>query len=344
MVIWIDKMCVNVSAKYDSKLVEILKNIGGGKWDSNEKVWKFPLEKYDMLAKIRDENMKKFLSVDSKTLDEKVEITRKYLVQKGYSPRTIKNYTSCLSRFFVYGNGKSDIETINSYIIDLIENQKKSHTYCNQIISAVKMYFQASGLLKGDFEESFIHIERPKKEKKIPKVLSQQDIIKIFNVTENIKHRTIFMLAYSCGLRVSEVTNFKVSDIDSDRMLVIIRQSKGRKDRISTLSIKMLEQLRIYYKVYQPREWLFENQMHNGPMSQRTLQKVFNDALGKAKINKKATFHSLRHSFATHLLDSGVDIRYIQELLGHSSTKTTEIYTHVSTRSLQKIINPLDRL
>jgi tyrosyl-tRNA synthetase len=123
MVIWIDKMCVNVSAKYDSKLVEILKNIGGGKWDSNEKVWKFPLEKYDMLAKIRDENMKKFLSVDSKTLDEKVEITRKYLVQKGYSPRTIKNYTSCLSRFFVYGNGKSDMETINSYIIDLTEKK-----------------------------------------------------------------------------------------------------------------------------------------------------------------------------------------------------------------------------
>lgn len=152
------------------------------------------------------------------------------------------------------------------------------------------------------------------------------------------------MIAYSCGLRVSEVANLQLNDIDSDRMLITIRQGKGRKDRVTNLSKKMLTQLRNYYKEYKPNKWLFENLDKNAPITTRTLQKVYNRAAKKAGIKKKTTFHSLRHTVATHLLESGVDLRYIQELLGHSSSKTTEIYTHVSKKSIQGIPNPLDSL
>lgn len=165
----------------------------------------------------------------------------------------------------------------------------------------------------------------------------------LFDVTENVKHKTELMMAYSCGLRVGEAAALKISDIDSDRMVVMIRQGKGRKDRQTILSGIMLEQLRNYYKIYRPKEWLFENQYGNGAISDRTLQAIFNHSAQLTGIRKRVTFHSLRHSFATHLSESGVDLRYIQELLGHSS-KTMEIYTHVSLRSIQNIKNPLDSL
>lgn len=154
----------------------------------------------------------------------------------------------------------------------------------------------------------------------------------------------MLMLAYSCGLRVSEVAEIEVNDIDSSRMLIIIKQGKGRKDRIVSLSSKMLEQLRTYYKLHKPEEWLFEGADKRKHIHIRSLQRVFNNAVKNLNINKEISFHSLRHSYATHLLEAGVDIRYIQELLGHKSCKTTEVYTHVSTKSLRKIPNPLDSL
>ncbi len=166
----------------------------------------------------------------------------------------------------------------------------------------------------------------------------------MLEVTSNEKHKSALMLAYSCGLRVSEVAMMQVKDIDSERMVVVVHQGKGRKDRITLLSEKMLDQLRIYYKTYRPKVWLFENPLKDGPISGRTLQQVFRNSAKKAEIRSDATFHSLRHSFATHLLENGTDLRFIQELLGHSSSKTTEIYTHVSRASLNRITNPLDQL
>lgn len=174
--------------------------------------------------------------------------------------------------------------------------------------------------------------------------MSQSEIKQVLETTENIKHKTAFMMAYSCGLRVSEVASIKLSDIDSSRMVIMVNQGKGRKDRLAPLSEKMLEQLRDYYSAYNPKEWLFESQMGNSHITTRTLQMVFQKRIYALGISKHITFHSLRHSFATHLLDNGVDLRYIQELLGHASSKTTEVYTHVSTHSLQKIVNPLDQL
>lgn len=151
-------------------------------------------------------------------------------------------------------------------------------------------------------------------------------------------------LIYSCGLRRSELIHLKITDIDSNRNIVIIRQSKGKKDRIAPLSTKILEMLRQYYSIYKPKIWLFEGQNGIEQYSDHSLQSVLKQALVKAKISKPVTLHWLRHSYATHLLESGTDLRYIQELLGHNSSKTTEIYTHVSTKSIQQIKSPFDDL
>jgi integrase/recombinase XerD len=151
-------------------------------------------------------------------------------------------------------------------------------------------------------------------------------------------------LIYSCGLRRSELLNLKLTDIDSKRNLIIIRQAKGRKDRIAPLSLKVLELLRSYFEAYKPKFWLFEGQDKNSKYDERSLASVLRLAVEKSKIHKPVTLHWLRHSYATHLLENGTDLRYIQEILGHSSSKTTEIYTHVSNKSIQKIVSPFDTL
>jgi len=274
-------------------------------------------------------------------INERVKCLKDYLIRKGYSSQTIKNYDNHLVRFLNYSNGYDDYNSVNSYLLYLLNEKKSSHSYVNQAINAIKIDLKLQGKVDDD---SIISIVRPKKEKKLPKVLSQEEVKLILDSVKNSKHKTMLMLAYSCGLRVSEVAQMKITDIDSSRMIVLIKQGKGRKDRISILSEKMLIQLREYYKEYKPKMWLFESCDCNSHINPRSIQNVFNAAIKRTGITKTVTFHSLRHSFATHLLESGVDLRYIQELLGHSSSKTTEIYTHVSTKSLHGIINPLDRL
>jgi integrase/recombinase XerD len=187
-------------------------------------------------------------------------------------------------------------------------------------------------------------LHRPKKEKTLPNVLSKEEVKMILEAHTNIKHKVMLSLIYSCGLRRSELLNLKPSDIDSKRGIVIIRKAKGKKDRIAPLSEKILILLREYYKLYKPQTWLFEGQEPNVQYDERSLSNVLNQALKKTSITKPVSLHWLRHSYATHLLESGTDLRYIQELLGHKSSKTTEIYTHVSTREIQKIKSPFDNL
>jgi len=335
MKIWRDNDTVKVRLKYDPVMIKKLKELKGGQWDKTNKIWLFPLKKYDELIKLF--NLKKENTNESKS--ERIEKLRQLLVRKGYSPKTVKNYSNHLNSYLEFSNNAVDILTINQYLLYLLEEKKFSHSYTNQAVNAIKAYLKVSQVCS---YKEVMKIERPRKEKKLPKVLSKKEVKKIFDVLSNEKHITELMLAYSCGLRVSEVARMKLNDIDSERMLIIIKQGKGRKDRVTNLSEKMLKQLRVYYKTYKPKKWLFEGQKNGEHISSRSLQKVFNVAVKKAKINKDVTFHSLRHSFATHLLESGVDLRYIQELLGHSSSKTTEIYTHVSKKSIQGIPNPLD--
>lgn len=274
-------------------------------------------------------------------LIKEVKFLEDYMIRKGYSSKTIKSYLSHFANYLVFSKGDNEVTTVNNYMLHLIKVRKCSYSHCNQVINAIKLYAKISNRI--DYKK-FAFYPRPKTEVKLPKVLGQEEVKVLFEQVNNKKHKCELMIAYSCGLRVSEVANLKVTDIDSIRMIVIIRQSKGRKDRITTLSIKMLEELRSYYIEYQPKVWLFENPTKDGPISSRTLQVIFNRAKNKAGIRKSATFHSLRHSYATHLLESGVDLRFIQELLGHANSKTTERYTHVSTRSIQNIPNPLDNL
>ena len=186
-------------------------------------------------------------------------------------------------------------------------------------------------------------VPRPGKERKLPPVLNQEEILKTFSYVENLKHKTLLMLIYSAGLRVGESVRLKMADIDGERKMIHLRGAKGKKDRYTLLSDAALQALREYYKKYRPKEFLFEGMGERAHLSERSIQNVFQRAVKRAGIKKQISIHGLRHSFATHLLESGVDLRYIQELLGHSSSKTTEIYTHVSKKSLGKIVNPLDQ-
>ena len=187
-------------------------------------------------------------------------------------------------------------------------------------------------------------MERPRKGSPLPNVLSKEDVAKLLSGTENIKHKAILSLIYSCGLRRSELLNMQITDIDSKRNVINIRHAKGDKDRIVPLSEKILSLLRDYFKQYRPQKWLFEGQIAGTQYTETSLNHLFQRAKNKAQMKMPCTLHTLRHCYATHLLEAGTDIRYIQALLGHKHSKTTEIYTHVTTKSIQKIKSPFDDL
>lgn len=215
-----------------------------------------------------------------------------------------------------------------------------SSSYQNQIVNSIKLYFKTCRDTKIEVDK----IHRPKREKVLPNVLSKEEVKAILNAHENIKHKMMLSLIYSCGLRCGELIALKPVNIDSKRNIILLKNAKGKKDRIAPLSLKILEMLREYYRQYKPINYLFEGQIAGQPYDARSLQLVLKQALKKASIAKPVTLHWLRHSYATHLLESGTDLRYIQELLGHNSSKTTEIYTHVSTKSIQQIKSPFDDL
>ena len=265
-----------------------------------------------------------------------------FLKQKRYSESTIRSYIAYFKDFiFHFGDADLDLitqEQINNYILDLVENTQISASQQNQRINAIKFYYEK---VKSGERRSF-SIERPRKSKLLPKVLSKEEIQKIILSCNNIKHKCILSLVYSAGLRRSELINLKLTDIHSDRGLVRIESAKGQKDRYSLLSSSLLKLLRAYYMRYRPQYWLFEGQSPGQPYSDSNIGKILKEASLRAGIRNRVTPHMLRHSFATHLLEQGTDLRYIQELLGHGSSKTTEIYTHVSKRFIEGIKNPLD--
>lgn len=267
---------------------------------------------------------------------------KKILMVRAYSPNTIITYLACLNYFKNYFNGSEidDLskEDIIDYLFHLIKNNYSKSTQ-NQHINAIKFYFEKCLGKKREFYQ----IDRPIKDKKLPIILSKNEIQLLFNSTYNLKHLTILAVIYSCGLRVSELINIKINDIDNNRMVINIRKSKGNKDRQVQLTNQILDLLRKYYKKYLPVNYLIVGQ-NGGKYSTTSIQKIIKNSTLKAKIYKKVTPHTLRHSFATHLLENGTDIRYIQSILGHSDIKTTQIYTHVSNAHLKNIQNPSDNL
>ena len=269
---------------------------------------------------------------------------KSYMHYRRYSPNTIKTYTESLEIFFRFFQNRAldslTIEDIIDFNNDYILKKNLSASYQNQVINAIKLFYRNrfNRAMEVDF------IQRPRREKRLPNVLSKKEIKAILEAPTNLKHRAMISLIYACGLRRSELLNLTLKDILSDRNLLFIRQSKGKKDRVVPISMKLIAMLRDYYKAFKPKTWLFEGQLAGEKYSERSIQLVLNQSVSKAKINKQVSLHWLRHSYATHLLESGTDLRYIQELLGHSSSKTTEIYTHVSTRNLQQIRSPFDDL
>lgn len=328
-----------ITFRYSEEKIKKIKTIKSSRWDPVEKAWFIKVNEENTLA-LKELFGKQLIIIEN---NDTVLQMKQELKLKGYSNKTIKAYISHIKRFdnFIKKDLNSiDTDDIKKYILFLLDQKEASHSFINQAISSIKFLWQKV-LHKSD---NISLLSRPKKEKKLPNVLSKQEAKDILDSVKNEKHKTLLYLTYSAGLRVSEVVRLQLDDIDSKRMLIRIRQGKGRKDRYTILSELALKQMRKYFLIYKPEKWLFPGIKKENHLSERSVQRIFEQACKDAKIKRKVSIHSLRHSFATHLLESGTDLRYIQELLGHNSSKTTEIYTHVSKKNLGQIKSPLDNI
>lgn len=370
--------------EYNKALNALIRELPGVRWSKTYKQWHFVLnkevvtrlrEKLKDVAHIDSTELKTQLEqrkemkmnerlVSSLTLnpDQKEEqlvkpmpanhtqlVALKAYVEllrlKNYSPNTLKTYKNW---FIIFLNHFPDRKpsTITKYeIMDFLmhhrNSAKWSSTVQNQMINAIKFFYEQ--LLNRPQE--VYDLPRAKKEFKLPAVFSEQELKRIIMATENLKHRTILCLAYSAGMRVSELVNLKIRDIDTDRMVITLRGAKGKKDRQVMLSPVILELMRAYYigERVKPKVWLFEGQ-YGGQYTTRSIEEVIKNSKKKAGVTKKGSIHAFRHSFATHLMEGGTDIMTIKNLLGHNSLKTTSIYTHVSKKHIAKVQSPLDKL
>ncbi len=354
--------------RYDKLTDSVVRNIKGRKWSQSMKSWHIPYssdaykelsdlcrqygikliyKKNNRVAGIKKYDKSLTSDINIGTVSEKTESALKdfkqFMVTKRYSNNTVKSYMNSIRKFFKFYPDKSPdeitLKDVNNFIENYIIANNLSVSYQNQLINALKTFYVKIYNKKLNISL----IERPAKTRYLPNVLSAQEIKKIINSIDNLKHRAIISLIYSAGLRRSELINLKIKDIDSCRKVIKISDSKGNKDRYVSLSDKILKMLRDYYKMYRPVYWLFEGAGGN-KYSTSSVRNIFEKAKRKAGIKKKITLHGLRHSYATHLHERGIDIRAIQELLGHNSIKTTEIYTHISNKQINKIKSPLDDL
>ena len=344
---------------YQEDFILLIKNIEGSCWSSSQRAWHiknnpknlkllFFLFKDKALidaSKLpfkRKEQVKQ--SRNLKTVIKKPCVPEDFVLfmkRKRYSNNTIKTYCSFLSEFTGFISPKLldsvELNDIKKYLNYLVTSKKVSSSTQNQAINALKCYFQK---MLG-WKRFAISIDRPRKEKKLPKVLSEQEVLKMIQVCDNLKHKLILSLLYSAGLRMSELLALRKEDILYDKNLIFVRSGKGKKDRTTILSDRIQHLLNIYLDRFKPKYFLFES-LKRTKYSSSSVNKIVKTMAKKAEIHKNVSAHMLRHSFATHLLEQGLDLRYIQQLLGHGSSKTTEIYTHVSSKALSKIKSPLD--
>nr|WP_298924875.1 site-specific tyrosine recombinase/integron integrase [uncultured Allomuricauda sp.] len=360
-----DKKCIGIQFYTDRVIQALIKELPDIKWSNEFNMAYLPNTKLhlDMIFKVFRGvvwvNCNFFFEKDlSKNQNEPVNVEwfrkrklkknhrvcpKEYLDKleiKKYANNTVKSYVSLFEAFINFYQEK-ELSTINdadiiAYLQKLVQ-ESRSNSYINQSINSIKFYYE---IVLG-MPNRFYSIDRPRKEKKLPQVISKEEVMRILEHTNNIKHRCIVGLLYSAGLRRNELVNLKLSDIDSSRMLIRIESGKGNKDRYSLLSKQILDDLRVYYKKWRPKKYIVEGQF-GGQYSGQSIAAIVTKAAEKAGIRVRVTPHMLRHSFATHLLEAGVDLRQIQVLLGHGSSKTTEIYTHVATSTFSSIKNPLD--
>lgn len=360
-----DNHCLGIFFGWDSETNTEVRKIPGVKFSNTNKCW-YVLEEPQALAKIV-ETLKSKVWVDYSALKineaavaaapEKIEpkellsqdqvqalrMIEQKLKLRGYSENTQRTYLNQFKEFLLFFKDTHPIDLteveIRNYLLYLIEQRKLSKSAQNQAINSIKFFYEKV-LMQ---ERKLYHLERPMKDKRLPEVLSQEEVMNVFEALDNLKHKTMLMLIYSAGLRRSEMLNLRIGDVDFNRSIVFIRGGKGHKDRQTVLSQNLIPLLQQYLNEFAPGFWLFE-----GPKGERysasSLQQIFKRAAKKAGVKKIVRLHMLRHSFATHLLESGTSTRYIQVLLGHESPKTTEIYAQVSRFALDKIQSPLDQM
>lgn len=363
-----DRLIIKFTGSYDSEWIKELKSYGRAYFDSDRLEWvlgwsrikvdslsdyfaskgvEVIVKKPVLAAEIKEKRDDTVSEIRGRKLGEEatngIEKVRRYLAESRYSNNTVDAYISLLEFFFKYYNSvdPKDIteDEISDFFHDYIAFYNYSRSYHNQLISAIKIYYK----LNGSNVIDSAGLGRPRRARSLPKVFSKEEVKKILNSTRNTKHTLLMWMIYSCGLRRSEVTNIRLKDLDRDRGILNIREAKGMNDRIVPVPAIVWEKIDEYIQGYHPEIWLFEGQT-GGKYSVESVYSVFKHALKIAGIKKDVGVHSLRHSYATHLHESGLDIRYIQELLGHRSSRTTEIYTHVSRRNLELVRSPIEDL
>lgn len=353
---------IAIKFPYDQELIKLVKQIKGTTWSSSNKCW-FVLNSPDNLKAIfkafkgkvwvnadallnKSEKSKTTYKTDLTNLlnpksKEALLKFKAYLEGKRYAQSTVNNYCSILVPFFHHFKHK-DIDAIvlkdiEHYNYEFVVKRKYSVSYQRQLVNALKAFY----LQRDGHELDLARLERPRKEKQLPDVLSEREVLQMIQVTKNLKHRCVIAFMYAAGLRMSELLDLKINDIDGDRKMIKVRNSKGRKDRYVPLSKILLPLLRNYYQTYKPKIYLFEG-ANGGRYTAVSTRKIIQRAAKEAGIKKRVYPHMLRHSYATHLMENGIDTRYVQELLGHQNIKTTMIYTHVRSRKLEEINSPLD--
>lgn len=375
-----DELIVKLNFKYNRDFIAIIRTLPGRRWNIEDRYW-YLHQRHFKLAKliealekhadidysalqafddgVRPDTLKDDKLRDKKTKETTISRTKSDSVRKAtdsievpqgyyeklyikrYSHNTIKTYVTYMKSFmFEFREREIDSITakqINDYILKLIRTKGISPSQQNQRINAIKFYYEK--VLGG--EKKVYNIDRPRAGRELPKVLSEEEVLAILKRISNLKHKAIISTIYSAGLRRSELINLRKQDVLYDRKIIFIRGSKGKKDRNTILSDALTILLRRYLDEYKPNYWLFEG-VNRNRYSATSIAKILKRAATKAGIEKRVSPHMLRHSFATHLLEHGLDIRYIQDILGHDSSKTTEIYTHISTRAFEKIKSPLD--
>ena len=336
--------------RYDRELIRRIRVIPGCRWSASMSCWHVP---DTSTSKSMLNNFSIINEVEVHTTvnnPERIADINNYLRQfinyleyRRYSKRTIAVYHSSMKLFFDFYPDKHPESICQDDIIcfntDYILRQGYSESYQNQIISSIKLFIRCTRNTRIDIKQ----IERPKRPKFIPVVLSVQETERLLSSIRNLKHKAILSTIYSAGLRIGELINIRLRDIDTDRGVIHIRSAKGNKDRMVNLSPKLMLMLEAYARKYKPKEYLF-NGPYGGLYSESSIRNILKRARKESGIKKEIRVHTLRHSFATHMLEKGVDLRYIQEILGHKDLKTTMIYTHVSRRRLSYIASPFDDL
>lgn len=351
-----DVLEVRLERGFTREQLDVIRALPGRWWDLDRLVWLVPRAER-ALGVLRQMWGEDGVRVEGEDADGGqvrqeagppiLERARSALTLRGYSPRTRKVYLAHLRRFLTWCGLEGPEEVpedvgaaAQAYVLELVRERGVSRSYHNQVVSALRIF----GETVLDEPLLVLQLPRPRKERPLPTVLSPKEVGRMIQKARNVKHRAILMLVYSAGLRVGEVVRLRPGDVDPDRGLVRVRRGKGSKDRYTLLATRAADAVRTYRAAYPDSEWLFSGSRPDRHLTTRSVQRIVKVAAERAGIEKEVTTHTLRHSFATHLLEGGTNLRIIQELLGHESARTTQIYTHVAQSGLEAVRSPLDNL